>query len=77
MKPVVLYTALDGRDAIVVPDFQHTTLKENLRYTYAVIRTFGYRNQFTQRDLVNRSVTRLGFEDLPDPVKALIVLYDI
>lgn len=73
----VLYTALDGRDAIVVPEFQYITLPENLRYTYAVSRLSGHTYLFMFRDLNNRTVTGIDFEDLPDPVKALIVLYEI
>ena len=73
----VLYTALDGRDAIVVPEFQYISLPENLRYTYAVTRASKNLNTFVKRDLNNQTVTRVSFDDLPDPVKALIVLYEI
>lgn len=73
----ILYTALDGRDAIVVPEFQYVSLPENLRYTYAVACTSKRSNLYTKRDLNNRTVTRVAFEDLPDPVKALIVLYEM
>ena len=73
----VLYTALDGRDAVVVPTFQYITLPENLRYTTAVTRASRHLNTFAKRDLNNRTVTRVAFDDLPDPVKALIVLYDM
>ena len=73
----VLYTALDGRDAVVVPDFQYITLPENLKYIYAVTRSSRHPNLFTKRDLNDRVVTRVAFEELPDPVKALIVLYEM
>ena len=73
----VLYTALDGRDAIVVPEFQYISLPENLRYTYAVTRASKNLNTFVKRDLNNQTVTRVSFDDLPDSVKALIVLYEI
>lgn len=73
----VLYTALDGRDAVVVPAFQYISLPENLRYTYAVTSVSKRSNLYTKRDLTNQTVTRVSFDDLPDPVKALIVLYEI
>lgn len=73
----VLYTALDGRDAVVVPAFQYITLPENLRYTTAVTRASRNLNTFAKRDLNTRTVTRVDFNDLPDPVKALIVLYEM
>lgn len=73
----VLYTALDGRDAVVVPAFQYIALPENLRYTYSVTRLSKRSNLFTKRDLNNQTVTRVAFDDLPDPVKALIVLYEM
>lgn len=73
----VLYTALDGRDAVVVPEFQYITLPENLRYTTAVTRATWNPDTFTKRDLNTRTVTRVDFNDLPDPVKALIVLYEM
>ena len=74
---LVLYTALDGRDAVVVPDFQYTILPENLKYTAVVSRSSRRPNLFTKRDLNDRTVTRVNFDDLPDPVKALIVLYEM
>ena len=74
---VVLYTALDGRDATVAPDFQYIMLPENLKYTYAITRVSGAINFFIRRDLNDRTVTGVDFEDLPDQVKALIVLYEI
>ena len=74
---LVLYTALDGRDAVVVPDFQYITLPENLKYTAVVSRSSRHPNLFTKRDLNDRTVTRVDFDDLPDPVKALIVLYEM
>ena len=73
----VLYTALDGEDAVVVPDFQYITLPENLRYIYAVSRISRHPNFFRRRDLNNQAVTGIDFDDLPDPVKALIVLYEM
>lgn len=73
----VLYTALDGRDAVVVPEFQYISLPENLRYTYAVTRVSSSPDFFTKRDLNNRTTTGIDFEDLPDLVKALIVLYEV
>ena len=73
----ILYTALDGRDAIVVPEFQYVSLPENLRYTYATTRASWNSNFFTERDLNNHTVTQKDFNDLPDPVKALIVLYEM
>ena len=74
---LVLYTALDGRDAVVVPDFQYITLPENLKYTAVVSRSSRQPNLFTKRDLNDQTVTRVDFDDLPDPVKALIVLYEM
>lgn len=73
----VLYTALDGRDAVVVPDLQHTTLPENLKYTYIVSRVSTNSNFFRKRDLNSWTVTQIHFDDLPDPVKALVVLYEM
>lgn len=73
----ILYTALDGRDAKVVPEFQYISLMENLRYTYAVTRTSRHPDRFMERDLNNQTVTWVDFNDLPDQVKALIVLYEM
>lgn len=73
----ILYTALDGEDAVFVTEFQSIVLPENLRYTYAVSRLSGHTYLFMHRDLNNRTVTGIDFDDLPDPVKALIVLYDL
>lgn len=73
----VLYTALDGRDAVVVPAFQYISLPENLRYTTAVTRASRHPNLFAVRNLDDRTVARVDFDVLPDPVKALIVLYEM
>ena len=73
----VLYTALDGRDAVVVPGLQYITLPENLKYTYAVSRVSRNSNFFSKRDLNYWAITQIHFDDLPDPVKALIVLYEM
>ena len=74
---IVLHTTLDDKDAVVVPEFQYITLPENLRYTVAITRSSRHPNLFTRRDLNDRTVTRVEFDELPDPVKALIVLYDM
>lgn len=74
---IVLYTALDGEDAVVVPEFQYIILPENLKYTTCVTRSSRHPNLFTKRDLNDRTVTRVAFDEFPDPVKALIVLYEI
>lgn len=74
---IVLYTALDGRDAVVVPDFQHITLPEILRYNYAVTRVSRHPCFFTKEDLNTWTVTGMDFDDLPDQVKALIILHEL
>ena len=74
---IVLYTAMDGRDAIAVPEFKHIILPENRRYIYAVTRSLRHPNLFTKRDLNDLVITRVDFDDFPDPVKALIVLYEM
>jgi len=73
----VLYTNLDGTDAVVVPEFQYISLPENLKYTYSVTRISKRSNFCIKRNLNNRTITQVSFDDLPDLVKALIVLHEI
>ena len=73
----ILYTAPDGEDATFITEFQYITLPGNLRYTYAVTRSSRSLNRFLKKDLNNWTNTQVDFEDLPGPVKALIVLYEL
>lgn len=73
----VLYTTLDDKDAVVVPEFQYITHPENLKYTHAVDRVSRYPCLFRERDLNNQTVNWVYFDGLPDLVKALIVLYEL
>lgn len=73
----VLYTTRDDKDVTVIPEFQYTALLENLKYTHAVSRASRHSNLFLQRNLTNQVVAGMAFDDLPDSVKALIVLYEL
>ena len=73
----ILYTSPDGKDAVFITELQYMTLLGNLRYTHAVARSSRFLNCFLKKDLNNWTNTQVDFEDLPGPVKALIVLYEM
>ena len=73
----VLYTTWDDKDVTVIPEFQYISLPENLKYTHAVTRAVIHTDRFVKKELSKQSITWVDFDDLPDSVKALIVLYEL